>query len=109
MSLCLVVFLAGLGTYAIRLSFIAAHGRVGMPPWFARVLGFVPVAVLAALIAPDLFSVQGAPSLSPLNPRLVAGALAILLAWKTRSVWLTIALGMATLFVMQRVMTGGLP
>lgn len=109
MSLCLAVFLAGLGTYAIRLSFIAAHGRVGMPPWFVRMLGFVPVVVLAALIAPDLFSVQGAPSLTPFSPRLVAGGVAALLAWRTRSVWLTIALGMATLLVMQRVMTGGLP
>ena len=109
MSLCLVVFLAGLATYGIRLSFIVAHGRIETPPWFVRGLAFVPVAILSALVVPDLVTLRGSPTLSPANPRLLAGAVAVLLAWKTRSTWLTIAVGMASLWALQRILGGSTP
>ncbi len=103
MDLWLTMMLAGLLTYGTRLSFIAAHGRVEMPDWFTRALTFVPVAVLSAIIFPDLLVPNNTFDLSPGNPRLLAGVAATLVAWRTRNVWLTIAVGMAVLFVMQMV------
>lgn len=101
MSLWLAIIAAGLVTYATRLSFIAAHGRVEMPDWFTRSLTFVPIAVLSAIIFPELIAANGELNLSPGNVRLIAGALAALIAWRTKSVWLTIAAGMLALFVLQ--------
>jgi branched-subunit amino acid transport protein len=101
MSLWVTIILAGVLTYTTRLSFIAAHGRVVMPVWFTRSLTFVPVAVLSAIIFPELVAAGGSLDLSPGNARLIAGALAALIAWRTRSVWLTIATGMAALFLLQ--------
>ena len=75
MSLWLTVLLAGALTFAIRLSFIGAAGRIGIPAWFERMLRFVPVAALTALIWPDLLIAQGAMSLG--EPRLLAGMLAL--------------------------------
>lgn len=100
-ALWLTIFAAGIATYAIRLSFIATHGRVEMPQWFTRALTFVPVAVLSALILPELLLENGALALSPLNGRFVAGAAAALVAWRTRNVWLTVLVGMAVLWGIQ--------
>jgi branched chain amino acid efflux pump len=91
-------------TYAIRLSFIAAHGRVEMPLWFTRALTFVPVAVLSAIIFPELLTQHSALNLSLGNARLLAGIVAALIAWRTKNVWLTIAGGMIALFVLQTIL-----
>lgn len=102
-DLWLTILAAGLVTYAIRLSFIAAHGRVRMPRWFTRALAFVPVAVLSAIVFPDLLTSGGALNLSPGNARLLAGIAAALVARRTKNVWLTIAVGMLALFLLQIV------
>ncbi len=101
MELWLTIVAAGVVTYAIRLSFIAAHGRVAMPGWFTRGLAFVPVVVLTAIIFPEILAHDRAVNLSLGNARLFAGIVAALIAWRTRNTWLTIALGMIALFVWQ--------
>ncbi len=103
MNLWLTLILAGLLTFAIRLSFIVLLGRVEMPPWFGRVLRFVPIAVLSAIIAPELLSHSGTLQVSIENTRLLAGILAVLVAWRTRSVLLTIGAGMAGLWILQAI------
>ncbi len=96
------VFLgAGLATFLIRLSFIAVEGRVRLPAWFRTALQFVPAAMLSALIAPDLLMRGGAHYVSPLNARLVAGLVAIVIAARTRSIGWTIIGGMVTLLAME--------
>jgi branched-subunit amino acid transport protein len=94
-----VILIGGLlVTYATRLSFILFLPPERMPAWFRRGLRFVPPAVLAALITPALLMPAGSIELSLGNERLLAGVLAFLVAWRTRSTWLTIAAGMLTLW-----------
>ena len=97
----IVMLLAGLLTYGIRLSFIALMGRISVPDWFQRALRFVPAAVLSAIIVPGLFDRGGTMDFSPRNPQLWAGVLAVAVAWRTRNVLLTIAAGMAALLALQ--------
>lgn len=92
---------AGLVTFAIRLSFIALLGKVALPPVLTRALRFVPPAVLSAIILPELIMSDGALDLRPGNARLLAGVLAAVVAWRTRNVLLTIAVGMAALWALQ--------
>jgi branched-subunit amino acid transport protein len=99
-SFWLVMLAGGAATYAIRLSFIAAEGRVALPAWFRAALPFVPVATLTALVAPELVMPGGAVQLSLSNARLVAGAAAIAVAALTRSVLLTIGVGFAALWLL---------
>lgn len=99
MSLWFTILLAGAATFAIRLSFIGAAGRADAPAWFRRMLRFVPIAALTALVWPDLLITQGQFSFG--EPRLIAGLIAAAVAWKTRSVGLTIAIGMVALWVVQ--------
>ena len=99
MTLWLTMLAAGLATFAIRLSFIGAAGRADAPAWFRRMLRFVPIAALTALVWPDLLIAHGQLSIG--EPRLIAGLIAALIAWKTRSVALTMGIGMLALWAIQ--------
>jgi len=95
---------AGLVTFGIRLSFIALLGKVELPPALSRALRFVPPAVLSAIILPEMLVRDGAVDLRPGNARLLAGLVAALVAWRTRNVLLTIAVGMAALWTAQALL-----
>jgi branched-subunit amino acid transport protein len=94
-SLWLVMVAGGIATFLTRLSFIAFEGRVSVPRWFRAMLPFVPVATLTALVVPALLRPGGTWNLSPANPRLVAGVVAVLVAALSRNVLLTILIGFA--------------
>lgn len=93
-SIWLVIFGAGALTFLTRFSFIAISGRWYPPAGFRRALQFVPVAVLAAIIVPEVFVVSGKITLLPINPRFIAAAVALTVAYKTRNTILTIVIGM---------------
>ena len=101
MIIWLTIITAGLLTYATRLSSILLYGKFEMPILVERALRFVPVAVLTAIFFPELLIIQGDLMLSFQNPRLLAGLLAILVAWRTKNVIYTIVIGMLTLWLLQ--------
>ncbi len=103
MTTWLIILSMGAITYLIRLSLIALLGRVEVPPLVQRALRFVPPAVLSAIVAPELLRPAGTLDLSPGNVRLLAGILAAVVAWRTRNVLLTIAVGMAALWALRAV------
>ena len=96
------IALAGMAvvTYLLRASFLLLPPDVGTPPLLKKALRFVPAAVLTAVWAPELFISNGALYLSPGNERLVAGALAIVVAWRVRSTFATIVAGIAALHLL---------
>ena len=51
-----VIGALALATYAIRYSFIGLIGDRRLPPVLVEALGFVPVTVLPALVAPAVFT-----------------------------------------------------
>jgi branched-subunit amino acid transport protein len=104
MNIWLVMLIGGLLTFATRLSFILLLDRIKVPDWFRRGLRFVPVAVLSAIILPELTNPNGVLILSWRNPQLLAGAVAILVAWRSKNVILTIVAGMAALLVLQAIL-----
>lgn len=104
LNLWLTIIACGIVTFLIRLSFIALHGRVTMPDWFTRALTFVPVAVLSAITLPEILFQNDALNVSLFNPRLLAGIAAVLVAWRAKNVWATIAVGMIVLLGIQFLM-----
>jgi branched-subunit amino acid transport protein len=105
-TLWLTMLGAGVVTFALRLSFIALLGRVEVPPFLDRALRFVPAAVLTAVVVPLLLYEDGAMDVSLGNERLLAGLVAVLICWRTRSVPLTLIGGMASLWMLQAVGLG---
>jgi branched-subunit amino acid transport protein len=104
MTLWLTILAIGLLTYATRLSFILLLGKMEMPSFLQRTLRFVPVAVLSAIIFPALFLPQGTFNLSLGNARLLAGILAVIVAWRTKNALLTIGVGMVGLWILQALL-----
>jgi len=103
MNIWLTIVIAGLVTYAIRLSFILLIGRREMPVMMQRTLRFVPPAVLTAIIFPEVLMPGGSLDISLGNLRLLAGLLAALVAWRTKNAVLTIVVGLAALWIMQAI------
>ncbi len=89
-------------TFALRLSFIALLGRIKLPASVKRGLEFVPPAVFAGLILPDLLRYTIIAPLSlHMGARLIAGTIAVVVAWRTKNVLLTIGIGLAVLLLLQ--------
>ncbi len=94
------ILLAGAGTFAMRASFLAAaHRLTHVPPAAARVLRQIPPAALAAIVLPALIRPEGQLDLA--QPRLLAGVVAALVAWRTGNVGLTLVVGMAIVLALQ--------
>ncbi len=104
MNVWLVMLAAGLLTFGTRVSFFLLMERMRPPEWFLRALRFVPVAVLSAIILPELATRNGTLAFNLDNPQLFAGALAALVAWRTRNVLVTLLAGMAALLILQALM-----
>ena len=97
----LTMFIVGLLTFGIRLSFIVILDRWQPPKLIERALRFVPVAVLSAIIVPELILRGSKPDITFENLRLIAGIVAIIVAWKTQIIIWTIIAGMGILLILQ--------
>ena len=101
MNLWLIVIGMGLVTFGIRLVPIVLLGRIEIPLIVQRSLRFVPPAVLTAIIVPELLYRDNQIDVSFTNVRLLAGLIAIVVAWRTKNALITIGVGMIALWVLQ--------
>ncbi|MBX3493132.1 MAG: AzlD domain-containing protein [Parvibaculum sp.] len=104
-TLWLTIVAIGIGTFALRFSFIGLSGRLALPEPLTRALRFVPAAVLSAIILPAALRMpEGGLDIALDNPRLIACVLAAGVAWATKSVLATLAVGMGALWALQALM-----
>jgi branched-subunit amino acid transport protein len=98
------MFLAvGLGTFAMRLSFVELYGRLRIPSVLSRALLYVPASVLAALVLPAVVYPNGQGAFVLNNPQIPAAIIAAWVAWQTRNTLLTLAVGMGGLWLFKYV------
>ena len=83
-------------TFFVRYPVMALVGKTKMPERLLRGLRFVPVAVLSAIIAPELLLRDGSPALTLANAYLAGGLVALIVAWRWGSLLSTILAGMGT-------------
>lgn len=89
----------GLGTLALRFSFLGMIGRRQLPEWVLRHLRYTPVAVLPGLMAPQIFFPAANDGVTdPL--RLIAAAVTLAVGYRTHSVLWAIVAGFATLMAL---------
>jgi branched-subunit amino acid transport protein len=91
-----VIIAIGAGTFFWRGAFLVFGGRLSLPPIVRRGLNYVPAAVFAALVLPGLIEFDASGSLD--GPRLAAGVVAALVAWRTHGTIATLAAGMLVLW-----------
>jgi branched-subunit amino acid transport protein len=94
------ILLSGAGTFAMRASFLAAADRLArVAPRVQRLLRQIPPAALAALVVPALVRPHG--SFDIVQPRLAAGVVAAVVAWRTSNVALTLVAGLGALMAIE--------
>lgn len=98
-----IVIALGLGTFLIRFSFILIVDRVTFPDAVNRMLRFIPASVLTALIVPSVLLARTAGHEFAGWDRTLAALAAVLVAWKTRNIFATIAGGMGVLWLIRAV------
>lgn len=95
----IAVVLSGIGTYAMRASFLVfAHRLADVPPGVQRLLRQIPPAALASIVVPALLRPHG--SIDLFQARFVAGVLAAVVAWRTRNIALTLVVGIGVVMLL---------
>ena len=97
MTIWLAIAGMTVATFLQRASFLLLPPQVQLPPLLRRALRYVPAAVLTAIWAPELMLQKGVLSLALGNERLLAGIVAIAIAWRFRVTFGTILAGLAAL------------
>jgi len=93
----LLILGLALTSFIPRASFILLFARWPVPALVQRALRYVPAAVFSAILVPALVLTEGALDIGLDNPRLFAGILAGIVAWRTRNTLVTIVTGMLAL------------
>ncbi len=91
----------GFVTFGVRVLPLLAVERVTIPARVHEALGFVPIAVLSAIVAQEVLAPGDSFDISAGNPRLIAAVVAGVLAWRTRNVLVTVAGGMGVLWLVE--------
>lgn len=100
MSIWLIMIASGVITYGLRLFFILIVGDREIPAEIKIGLYFVPPAVLTAIILPEVLYSGNELQINFGNFRLIASIIAALVAWRTKSPILTVAIGMIVLWTL---------
>lgn len=103
-----VLLIAGMAlvTFAVRYPVMAFVGRIPLPLGVIRALRYVPVAVLTAIIVPAALMPAGTVDIRMSNAYLYSSIAALLIAWRTKNLLLTITFGM-TFFLVWRALIPG--
>lgn len=99
MTIWLTILGMAVVTYGVRLLPLTALNADALPQWVRRGLVYVPVAVLSAIIGPAFIPSKGWGAFA-LDAHLVAGIVAIGVAWYSKNTVLTIGVGMAVLLAL---------
>lgn len=104
MNLWLLFICVGITTFILRAAFIEMHGLWKISPLLQRALQYVPISVLAALIAPAVFILNAEGFLPFELPPLLAASIATLTAWRFRNTFYSLLAGMGSLLLLQNIL-----
>lgn len=98
-TLWIVIFGLGLGSFALRFSFLGLVGKRPLPPWLIRHLRYTAVAILPGLVAP-LVVFPDVTGGTPEPARLTAAVVTVAVGYLSKNVLAAILSGGATLALM---------
>jgi branched-subunit amino acid transport protein len=98
----ITILLAALVSFGLRYLPMKLLEKQRLAPWLERALRYVPAATLSGLVFPALLLQDNKLALSFMNDRLIAGLVAIVIAYFSRNAILTIAGGLIALWILQR-------
>lgn len=100
LTLWLTFAAIGVTTLMTRGSFIMLGEKARLPAALHRALRYAPAAALSALVVPGILLDGG--QLQPLNPKLLAAVVVVVVALRWRNPWLPFILGMGVLIALRK-------
>ena len=104
MSILLVCLGMGAVTYAPRVLPLLLFAGKEMPNWLKEALKFVPVAMLSALVAKDVFFKDDTLFMSLSNPKILAFILVAIVAAKFKSIPISLVVGVGSIFIFSTIL-----
>lgn len=98
----LIILGSAVVTFIPRVLPLVVLSRLTLPDWLMRWLGYVPIAVMAALVGQTLLIPDG--SLSLRIPELLAACVTFFVAIVTRSLLATVVAGMIVMMALRFLM-----
>lgn len=95
-TLWIVIVLLGIGSFALRFSFLGLVGNRSMPAWLTRCLRYTSVAILPAMIAP-IVAFSNEAGTGPEPARLIAALVTLGVGALSKNVILALLAGALTL------------
>lgn len=92
-----------LGTFLIRASVIYLSGRINLSERIKELFSFIPAAILPALVAPMVFYFKGSSDFFLYKERVLALLIAMIVAFKTKNILMTIATGLCVLYCLKLI------
>jgi len=100
----MIIAAMGVGTFAIRFSFLGLLGDRQLPDWLLRHLRYTAVAILPAMVTPLVLWPQATGGQLD-APRLAAAAMALIIGIWMKNAIAAIFAGMGTLYLLQYVLS----
>lgn len=97
-SYLFILFAMVAATFVSRFPMLYFAGRRGLPTSLRIMLDYIPPAVLISIAAPAVLIRDNKPVFSSTNEYLVASIVTALVAWRTKKMILSIAVGMLSLW-----------
>lgn len=88
------------GTFVLRAVFIFVLGKADLSERTKSLLRYIPPSVFAALVAPPIFLHEGQVGWLDGKERVIAAAVAALVAWKVKNMIAVIVSGMSVLYLL---------
>lgn len=100
-DILLIILGTALVTFIPRVLPLMVLTRLQLPEWFMRWLSYVPISVMAALIAQELFLDGNRPSLAGNRIELLAAVPTFLVAIRTKSLLATVVTGILAVMALR--------
>jgi branched-subunit amino acid transport protein len=102
-----ILLVAGMGvvTFIPRWAPLFFMARRNLPAWVVEWLDLIPVAILSALLLPELLRAGTPLRLDLFQPKLAAALPTLLFALKTRSLGGTVVVGMFSYWLLGKFIT----
>lgn len=103
-SILLVCLGMGAVTYLPRVLPLLLFAGKEMPNWLKEALKFVPVAMLSALVAKDVFFKDDTLFMSFTNPKILAFIILSIVAAKFKSIPISLIVGVGSIFIFSAIL-----
>ncbi len=90
-------------TYVPRMIPLLIFSKINLPPWLESWLKYIPVGIFSALVFPDIFIRNQMFSMTINNIELISSILVFAIAFKTRSLGLSVIVGIISYWVLGEV------